>query len=106
MAETAPPAVSEPRNLARELARAYTDAVQYFREQQGLDAEAADAAARAPLSLEQRRRLATCAPDTISWWELAALTGDIPTAAATVWEGLVEEATGELTTGYRAAMAM
>jgi hypothetical protein len=98
-------ATTEMNELARELAGAFGDLLNSYREQAKLTVE--EAAKRPSLSVpDDMDRILNCSPDGVSWLDLFALGEKDAGLALERWEQIKEAARKEIRTGYRAARAI
>jgi hypothetical protein len=100
------PVASEASTLAREMAGAYRDAVEFYRDQYRLPTAEALDRADAPVTAEQVEHALSCPADQVSWHDLSDLARQDPELAARRWEELKREARDELRSGHRAARAV
>lgn len=98
-------------SLARELARAYRQMADFYRDQLELPPLEAEAKARgadysATEAAEDHARIRERPADQVSWWDLSRLAERDPAAAAAAWSRLKAEARDELASGHRTALAL
>ena len=107
VAETgAPAAVSRgdgAGSVAREMATAFREYVDFYRKRMEKTPEEAFAAASDPASDEYRDVILRSQPDQVSWHSINALAQSDPTLAQRTWERIKQEARDELASGHRAA---
>jgi hypothetical protein len=96
---------AEAGSLAREMARAYAGAVDFYRAQMELDLAEADAKARQVTGWDEEKAL-TADPDQVFWGTLSRLMEGDPEKGLAAWERLKAEARDELASGHRAAAAL
>jgi hypothetical protein len=100
-----PPACPEAGSLAREMAGAYRDGVEFYRQQYGLPAAEALDRADSLATADQAEHALSRPADQVSWHDLSALARKDPELAARRWEEVKREALDELRSGHRAARA-
>ena len=97
--------------LAVELAKAYRQQVQWYRDQMRMDDVEADTRARgtdySPQEVtEDLQRIQDQPPDQVSWFDLERLVERDPDAMVAVWQDIKQQAREELRSGHRAAKAV
>jgi hypothetical protein len=97
--------VAEVGSVARELADAYRNRVEWYRREYG-DKWAEAFADREAMDVDFKRRAVTAPPDQVTFSDLADLTTVDPGAARETWQRVKREARDELTAGHRAVKAV
>jgi hypothetical protein len=106
LAVTAPePTDAEIGTVARRLAASYEANLRWRMMELKESAEEADRRVRDDDPDWQREALAESS-DQVSWWSLSQLIESDPEAGWAVWERVKEEASDELASGHRAAVAL
>lgn len=90
-------------SVAREMATAFREYVDFYRKRMEKTPEEAFAAASDPASDEYRDVILRSQPDQVSWHSINALAQSDPTLAQETWERIKQEARDELASGHRAA---
>jgi hypothetical protein len=100
------PTDAEIDTVARRLAAAYEANIRWrMRELKETDEEA-DRRVHAADDPEWQRRALTETSDPVSWWSLSQLIESNPETGWALWERVKAEATDELASGHRAALAI
>jgi len=93
-------------SLAREMATAYQDYVQFYRERMGKTTAEALALAADPANDQYFELIQKTEPEQISWLTINAVAARDPALAREGWLRLVDAARDELASGHRAARAI
>lgn len=89
--------------LAQHMAKAYGQAVRFWRDHSSLSAQEAHDRAAEPASLPYQHKLMATPPDKVSWSALNSLNAANPELVVQVWERVKQAASNELQSGERAA---
>jgi hypothetical protein len=100
------PTDAEISSLVRRLAAAYAANVGWRIQELKETAEEAERRTRAADDPEQQLRALSEPSDQVSWWTLSPLIEADPEAGWAVWERVKAEASDELASGHRAALAL
>ena len=103
---TLPAETAEALPLAAEMAAAHRRMVEVYREHcKGTLQEALDRADE-PLDLNREKRIRSCAPDRVSWFDLHQLAERDPNLPAQRWKEIKQLARTELRSGHNAAKVL
>ena len=100
------PTDAEIDTVARRLAAAYEGNIRWRMKELKESAEDADRRIRAVDDPEWQHRALTETSDQVSWWSLSQLIEAEPDTGWAVWERVKAEASEELLSGHRAAVAI
>ena len=103
---TADPSDAEIATVARRLAEAYSANVRWRMQELKEEATEADRRVRADDDPEWQRRARDQPSDQVSWGSIGSLMELDPEAGWAVWERVKAEASDELASGHRAAVAI
>ena len=106
VATTSAPADEEIGTLARRLASAYAAHVRWRMRELKENAEQAERQTRATEDPEWQHRVLEQPADQVSWLSLSPLIEAEPETGWAVWERVKQEASDELLSGHRAAVAI
>lgn len=93
----------EAGSVAREMATAFREYVDFYRRRMEKTPQEAIEAASDPASDEYRDVILRSQPDQVSWLSINALAQNDPALAQRTWERIKQEARDELASGHRAA---
>ena len=96
----------EADSVARRMALAYEQTVQFYRSELGLTSTEADAKAGRALTPEYVERLMTKPPEQVSWHELGRLLEGTPEQSRARWQSIRDFARDEFRNGHRAAAVL
>jgi hypothetical protein len=97
--------LAEVGSLARELADAYRNRIEWYRNNYG-DKWAEAFLDREAVSVDFKRRAVTDPPDQVSYSSLSDLATVDPEAARSAWQRVKQTARNELASGHRAALSV